>query len=145
LVQTFPSSVQAVPLGFLPSVGQVVEEPVQVSATSHSPTAARQTVPALPAGCWQMTALPSHWSLVQRLPSSVQAVPLTFLASAGQLADEPVQVSARSHSPADARQTVAAEAKPSAGQVVLVPVQTSATSQKPADARQTVPAFPAGC
>jgi hypothetical protein len=89
--------------------------------------------------------LPSHWSLVQTFPSSVHAVPLGFLLSPGQLADEPVQVSAASHSPAEARQTVDDERNPSVGHAVLVPVQVSATSQKPADARQTVPALPAGC
>lgn len=138
-MQTIPSSVQAVPLGFLPSVGQVVEVPVQVSATSHSPLTGRQTVPGLPAGCWQAVLVPSHWSLVQTLPSSVQAVPLVFLASAGQLAEDPVQFSARSHSPAAARQPVVAGAKPSVGQVTDVPLQVSATSQTLTEARHTVP------
>src|SRR2546428_13479377 len=50
----------------------------------------------------------------------------------------PVQFSATSHGPADARQTVAADWKPSAGQLALLPVQFSATSHGPADARQTV-------
>jgi len=34
--------------------------PGQVSATSHSFTAARHTVPAFPAGCVQVLELPSH-------------------------------------------------------------------------------------
>src|SRR5438445_65979 len=73
-VQGLPSSVQAIPLAFLTSVvGQVALEPVQVSARSHSPAAARQTAPALPAGCWQVELVPLHWSRVQGLPSSVQA------------------------------------------------------------------------
>ena len=99
---------QTVEGGAKPSVGQVVLVPVQVSATSQRPADARQTVPGLPAGCWQVTVLPSHWSLVQTFPSSVQTVPLVFLASVGQLVDEPVQVSATSHSPAAERQTVPA-------------------------------------
>jgi hypothetical protein len=82
---------------------------------------------------------------VQTFPSSLQAVPLGFFESVGQLAEEPLQVSAASHSPADARQTVDAEANPSVGHVELVPVHVSATSQSPAEARQTVPALPAGC
>jgi hypothetical protein len=122
-----------------PSAGQVELVPVQVSATSQAPADARQTAPAFPTGCWQATAVPLHWSWVHGLPSSVQAVPFDFLVSAGQAAEEPVQVSARSHSPAAARQTVVDEAKPSAGQVMDVPLQVSATSQDPADARHTVP------
>jgi hypothetical protein len=144
VVQALPS-LHVVPFGAFPSAGQVVLVPVHASATSQTPVDARQTVPGFPAGCWQRTLLPSHWSLVQTFESSVQAVPLAFLMSAGQLAAVPLQVSAISHSPPAARQTVDVGAKPSAGQVVLVPVQVSATSQAPADARQTVPAFPTGC
>src|SRR5206468_2571048 len=51
---------------------------------------------------------------------------------------EPVQFSAASHGPAEARQTVLDDLKASAGQVALVPVQFSATSHTPAEARQTV-------
>ena len=69
----------------------------------------------------------------------MQAVPLAFFASAGQLADVPVQVSAVSHWSAAARQTVGDDANLSAGQVRAVPLQVSATSQAPAEARQTVP------
>src|SRR5438046_104182 len=91
---------------------QLVLVPVQVSATSHSPAPARQTVAALPAGCWQLVLVPSHWSRVQGLPSSVQAVPLAFRGpSAGHVALEPVQVSGRSHSPAAARQVFVLLAK----------------------------------
>jgi hypothetical protein len=57
----------------------------------------------------------------------------------GQTLLLPVQVSAASHTPAAARQTVVFEAKPSAGHVVLVPSQVSATSQTPTEARHTVP------
>jgi hypothetical protein len=50
-VQTLPSSRQAAPLAFLPSAGQLADVPLQTSATSHSPAAGRQVVPALPAAC----------------------------------------------------------------------------------------------
>src|SRR5439155_1629682 len=64
-----------------------------------------QVAPAFPAGCWQVLLVPSHWSKVQGFPSEVEAVPLAFLTSvAGQVALEPVQVSAMSHSPAASRQ-----------------------------------------
>src|SRR5437762_2994601 len=59
-VQGLASAVQAVPADFLASVGHVVLVPVQLSAMSHSPAAARHTAPAFPAGCWQITAVPSH-------------------------------------------------------------------------------------
>src|SRR5207244_4615784 len=97
------------PAGCLASAGQLVLVPSQLSAASQAPAAARHTVPAWPAGCWQLSALPSHWSSVHGLPSSVHAVPLACLASAGHVALEPVQCSATSHSPAAARQTVLAE------------------------------------
>src|SRR5207247_2096807 len=71
--------------GWKTSVGQVMPVPVQVSATSQRPAEARQTVPALPAGCVHAGAprVPLHTSVVQTLPSSVQAVPAGLTASAG--------------------------------------------------------------
>src|SRR5438093_931703 len=75
VVQTLPSSVHAVPLALTASAGHAAEAPVQLSATSHSLAAARQTVAA-------------------------DAKP-----SAGQVADAPVQVSATSHTPAEGRHT----------------------------------------
>ena len=75
----------------------------------------------------------------------MHAVPAGDFASAGQLGPVPVQDSAGSHSPAEARQTVLLEANVSAGQAELVPLQVSATSQLPAEARHTVPAFPGVC
>jgi hypothetical protein len=139
VVQTLPSSGQAVPLALNPFAGQVVDDPVQVAARSQTFAAARHCVPAFPAACWHVTFVPSHLSVVQALPSSVQAVPLAFFASAGQLGEVPVQFSAWSHSPPAARQTVVDGANPSAGQVNELPLQVSATSHAPADARQTVP------
>jgi len=51
LVQGFKSSAHGVPFALIMLVGQVVLVPVQVSATSHAPAAARQVAPAFPAGC----------------------------------------------------------------------------------------------
>jgi hypothetical protein len=139
VVQTFPSSAQAVPLAFLASVGQLEDAPVQVSARSHSPAATLQTTPALPAACWQAADVPLHLSVVQTFPSSVQAVPFGFLPSDGHAADEPLQFSARSHSSAAERQMVADDLNASLGQFKDDPLHISATSQVPAAARQTVP------
>src|SRR5207244_2982757 len=99
VVQGLPSSVQADPADLTVLAGQVVLDPVQVSARSHSLTVARHTVPAWPAGCVQrgLLVLPLHVSVVQTLPSSVQAVPAD-LTVVGQVLLVPVQVSSRSHS-----------------------------------------------
>ena len=43
-----------------PLAGQVVLVPSQVSATSQTPADERQVAPALPAGCWHVTLVPSH-------------------------------------------------------------------------------------
>src|SRR5207237_6665870 len=105
---------QTLPADCFASAGHSVLVPVQVSAVSQAPAAARHSAPAWPAGCWQLSALPSHWSSVQGLPSLVHVVPLGCFASAGHAAPEPVQCSATSHSPAAARQTVLAAWKASA-------------------------------
>ena len=99
VVQGLPSSGQAVPAGLNGFDGQVELEPVQVAARSQLPVAARHTVPAFPAGCVQAGELvePLHTSVVQTLPSSVQAVP-AGLTAVGQVVLDPVQVSVRSHS-----------------------------------------------
>jgi hypothetical protein len=52
----------------------------------------------------------------------------------------PVQLSATSHTPADARHTVPAATNASAGHDTEVPVQLSATSQAPTEVRHTAPA-----
>src|SRR5207302_9347071 len=95
---------QTVLAGSKALTGHTVLVPVQFSSTSQGPAAARHTAPALPAGCWQALLDPSHSSRLHGLPSSVQAVPAGLLASAGQPAEVPVQFSAGSHSPAEARQ-----------------------------------------
>src|SRR4029079_16607282 len=121
-----------------PSAGQMVLAPVHVSATSQTPADARHSAAALPAGCWQVTFVPSHWSSEHGLPSDVHAVPLGLLASAGHAAaGMPVQFSARSHSPAALRQVKPVPCTTSAGHVVLAPVQVSVGSQgSPAQARE---------
>src|SRR5207244_8571211 len=87
--------------GWNASLGHVLLLPVHVSATSQPPdVAARQTVPELP-GLWTQSGLPTvplQRSVVQTLPSSVQAVPDAFTVSFGHVALEPVQSSAMSHS-----------------------------------------------
>src|SRR5206468_10821878 len=116
----------SVPAGALASAGHALLVPVQVSATSQSPAAARHTAPRLPSGFWQSSPLPSHSSRLHGLPSSVHAVRAALFASAGHAALDPVHNSAGSHSPAEARQHVVAGRKVSAGQAVLVPSQVSA-------------------
>src|SRR5437899_2767385 len=108
VVQGLPSAVQGVPCGSNWSAGQTVLAPVQLSARSQTPAEARHTAPALPAGCWHAPTEPLHWSSVQGLPSSAQAVPDGLITSAGQVVLEPVQVSAGSHTPVEARHTVPA-------------------------------------
>jgi len=103
-----PSDVQPVPLGSLASAGHVEAVPVQLSATSHSPPAERQT--------------------------KVEACN----ASLGHAALVPVQVSAMSHAPAEARHVVVDETKESLGHAALLPVQFSAASQMSAEERQTI-------
>src|SRR5437867_8909859 len=92
------------------SAGQVVLVPVQVSATSQGPAAARHTVPAFPAGGVQrgLLTVPLHVSVVQTLPSSVQAVPAALTTLVGQVVLVPVHLSARSHALTVARHTVPA-------------------------------------
>src|SRR5439155_64465 len=104
------------------------------------PAAARHVAPAFPAGCWQVSLAPSHWSRVHGLPSEGHEVPAGAFASAGQSVPVPVHVSCGSHAPADARHTTVGGWNPSAGQVLLDPVQVSATSQTSAAARHWVPA-----
>jgi len=161
--------VHVVPSAWKVSAGHCVDVPEHASSTSHSPTAARQTVPLLPAGCVQSPE--AHTSSVQMLPSPVHAVPFGSAASVGQLGDTPSHASVASHSLAALRHgvplllgTCAQEPllqtssehglpsvvqvepsvlKPSAGQ--LVPLHVSATSHSPAAGRHTVLAGAAPC
>lgn len=77
-VQGRPSLVQATPLPLTESAGQAVELPVQVSARSQSPVAARQVLPALPAVALQLPLLQRPTS--HGLPGfgSVQVVPFAL-------------------------------------------------------------------
>src|SRR5207247_1475609 len=117
--------------------------PGQVSATSHSFAAARQTAPALPGGCWQLVFVPSQLSVVQGSPSSGQGAP-AFPAGCVHVALVPLHTSAV-HGLPSSGQAVLLGLNGFDGQVVLVPVQVAARSQSPAAARQTAPALPAGC
>jgi hypothetical protein len=51
VVQTLPSSGQAVPLALNAFAGQVDDDPVHVAAMSQTPAATRHCVPAFPAAC----------------------------------------------------------------------------------------------
>src|SRR5205823_13768609 len=53
----------------------MMKAPGQVSSTSHSFAAARQTAPALPGGCRQLVLAPSQVSVVQGSPSAGPAGP----------------------------------------------------------------------
>src|SRR5438552_1941004 len=86
--------------------------------------------------CTHAALAPLHESDVHVSPSSGQAVPceapvqlavVVAYAFAGQAPEVPVQVSATSHWPAEARQTVALVRKTST-HALLVPVQWSAAS-----------------
>src|SRR5207247_3193397 len=69
--------------GAKPSGGHAALVPSQLSARSQTPAAGRHTAPAFPAGCGQVALVPLHWSTVQGLPSSVQAVAAGCFACAG--------------------------------------------------------------
>src|SRR5207249_9842559 len=82
-VQGLPSSVQAVPAAFTVSAGHVALEPVQLSVTSHSFAAARQTVPLVTKrheAEQQEPAVPFDAPRSQSSPAST--VPLPQFASA---------------------------------------------------------------
>ena len=59
-------------------------------------------------GCVQAGPFPVQTSFVQTFPSSVQVVPPGLNPSGGHALPVPVQLSARSHSPAEGRQVVVA-------------------------------------
>src|SRR5262245_2391994 len=104
---------------------------VWVSSSAVVPPQFGDGVPGMHAPAWQE-------SLVVQLSPSLHDVPFEASASAGQDAEPPVHVSATSHWPAAARQTVDGGANASVGHAAAAPVQLSATSQTPVDARQTV-------
>src|SRR5262249_29836691 len=121
---------QTVVLGASTSGGQVVPEPVQNSGTSHtSPMVeARQLVEGgvkMGSGQWWPTA--SKLSAAARVPTDAR-LGAVLLASAGQVLFIPSQKSARSHTPADGRQSVVLALTISGGQAALLPVQNSSMS-----------------
>jgi hypothetical protein len=130
----------SVPEGTKTLVGHEAAMPVQVSATSHTPAAIRQTVPiAAKPSVGQLAAMPVHVSATSHVPAAMrQTVPIAAKPSVGQLAAMPVQVSATSHAPAAMRQTVPMGLSSSLGHVADIPVQRSSTSQSSVAMRQTV-------
>jgi hypothetical protein len=71
-----------------------MDMPVHVSAMSQMPAAGRHTAPTLPAGCWQASWTPSHWSSVHGFVSAVHDVKFGFFVSGGHVVELPSQVSA---------------------------------------------------
>ena len=125
--------------GRKPSAGQALDEPEQLSATSHEPAAMRHTVPAMAmTSDGQLLLAPLQVSAMSHPPATPrQTVPAVAMTSAGHDALVPVHCSAASHKSVAARQTVDAGAKLLAGHRPLAS-QVSAGSQRPADARHTV-------
>src|SRR5579885_2834068 len=133
-----PSPTPSPSVSWKVSGGQVLLVPSQTSGTSHTPWAARHTVPAgRTASAGQSSWMPSQVSAASHGPPAARQTPV-LLASAGQVGLAPSQTSATSHGPAAGRHTVVGGANASAGQLALVPVQSSATSQGPTAGRQTV-------
>src|SRR6266480_5111814 len=90
------SDLQGVPFGWKPSGGQAASAPVQVSAASHGPAAARQTTPAAAKpSAGQALLTPSQLSATSQGPVAGRHSAVLF-ASAGQAALVPVQLSPRS-------------------------------------------------
>src|SRR5262249_25561702 len=125
------------------SAGQLALVPVQFSATSHEPAEVRQAKLAALNTSTHALLVPAQWSAASPAhapPCDAPAHPVVTVAraSAGQAQELPVQFSATSHCPAEARHTVLENTKASAGHAALVPVQFSARSQTPVVERQTV-------
>src|SRR5881396_3845232 len=120
-----------VPHGKAPA-GHVPEVPVQLSATSHWPAEARHVTVAASYTSTQSLLVPVGWSAGSSShtpPSDVpmQCVVAEWKASAGHGPEDPVQLSATSHWPAEARHVTVAASYTST-QTLLVPVQWSAGS-----------------
>src|SRR5439155_418587 len=125
--------VQCVVEGWKTSAGQAPELPVQLSATSHWPAEPRQTVLLDLKTSAQVSLVPVQWSAAsssQAPPceAPVQCVVKGWKTSAGQPPETPVQLSATSHWPAEARQTVLRDLNTSTQVAAPVPVQWSAAS-----------------
>src|SRR5438445_79779 len=128
-------SLHAVPSGWKASAGQVLDEPSQLSATSHPSAAGRHTaVLFASAGQWLFGR--SWFSATSNGPAEGRHCAV-LLPSAGQAALEPVQFSATSQTPAEARHTTVLGRKPSGGQSLLTPSQLSDVSQMSATGRHS--------
>jgi hypothetical protein len=119
------------------SVGQFALAPLHISAGSHSPPA-RHTVPERKVLAGQSSPPPQRSSASHVPPAPRQTKVVGRTVSAGQLALEPLQVSATSQTPRASRQMLT-ESKRSAGHVVAPP-HVSCASQGPMAALQTVAA-----
>src|SRR6266852_1424514 len=97
---------------------------------------------ASPIPSWSLSACDGFASFGQLSSMSHTPSPSASASrtSAGQVALAPVQCSAGSHGPVDARQTEVAGSRASAGHVTEEPSQASSASQMPAAARHTTPA-----
>src|SRR5207247_4440050 len=124
--------VQCVLLAAKASAGHVPEVPVQLSATSHWPADARQVTLAALYASTQTLLVPVQWSAGSSShtpPSDVpmQCVVADWKASAGHVPEVPVQLSATSHWPAEARHVTTAASYAST-QTLLAPVHWTAGS-----------------
>src|SRR5204863_2422589 len=94
-----PPARHSVELGLKVSAGQSFEAPSQLSATSQSPAAGRQTA-VLFASAGQVAPLPVQNSATSQTPAAARhSIVLGLKASAGQLALRPVQNSVTSQEP----------------------------------------------
>jgi hypothetical protein len=99
----FDVPTQAVVEGWNPSAGHAPDEPVQLSPTSHAPVAGRHAVVAVRKPSTQLPA-PSQESVPSQAPLfevPTQAVVEGWNPLAGHAPELPVQLSERSHWPAD--------------------------------------------
>src|SRR5439155_649574 len=125
--------VQLVAASATASAGHAPEVPVQLSATSHWPAEARHCVPPATKTSTHDLSLPLQWSAPSHKPPvdvPVQLVAAGATASAGHAPEVPVQLSATSHWPAEARHCVPPATKTSTHDLSL-PLQWSAPSHKP--------------
>ena len=89
-MQTFPSSVHAVPLACFASPGQATLVPVQLSATSHSPAAARHmVVVGSSASAGHVLLVPVHVSIGSQMPADARHVVPPFPAGCWQVSCAP--------------------------------------------------------
>jgi len=108
--------------GWKALAGQLGPEPVQFSATSHTPAALRQTLElGRKPSPGQLALFPGHVSAASHTPADDRQVVPVWKPSAGQMSLAPVQFSAVSQIPAVGRHTVVAGSFPSAFVGSLVP------------------------